>query len=76
MKTKERVPVARTESHSLHPFTLIFLVALGAFTVGLIPITYSSALSNTQTGTPMGLGQAGIWSVFGEKVSTSADAAQ
>lgn len=48
---------------------LVLLVVLSSFAVGLIPIAYVSTLENTKSSTPgtIVVGEAGVWSVFGEK---------
>lgn len=53
---------------------LVLLVTLGSFMVGLIPLAYASALGNTQSQTPTTItaGEAGLWSVLGEKDNASA----
>lgn len=75
MNTQERLnKQARAQEwttgqpHS-NPVILVLLVTLGSFMVGLIPFAYASAFENTQSQTPTTItaGEAGLWSVFGEK---------
>ncbi len=68
MKTEERVQVL-THPPEPNRFMLVLLVALSSITVGLSPIVYSSASVNTQSQTPTTIspGEAGVWSVLGEK---------
>lgn len=61
----------RVDHHHSNPVILVILVTLGSFMVGLIPITYASAFGNTQSSNPTIVGEAGLWSVFGEKEDTS-----
>ncbi|HEY9635924.1 MAG TPA: hypothetical protein V6D14_21130 [Coleofasciculaceae cyanobacterium] len=70
MKTQERVQVLTPHSEPNRSL-LILLVVLGSFTVGLIPIAYSSASVKGQSQTAPITGEAGLWSAFGEKVDTS-----
>lgn len=56
------------EQRQTHPVALVLLVALGSFAVGLLPLAYTSAVNKTQTPTTIVAGEAGIWSVLGEKI--------
>lgn len=55
------------EQRQTHPVALVMLVVLGSFAVGLLPLAYSSAFNQTQTPTTITAGEAGVWSVLGEK---------
>ncbi len=47
-------------------------VTLGSFMVGLIPFAYALTFGQTQSHpTTITTGEAGLWSVFGEKKDTS-----
>ncbi len=72
MKTQERVQVL-TRPPEPNRFILILLVALGSFAVGMIPLAYASALGKAQSQTPatITVGEAGLWSVLGEKEDAS-----
>lgn len=52
---------------------LILLVTLGSLVAGIIPFAYVSVFGKTQSQTPTALtaGEAGVWSVFGEKDAAS-----
>jgi len=56
------------ESDRSNSVWLVLLVVLSSFAVGLMPLAYASTLDNTKssTGTVVA-GEAGMWSVFGEK---------
>ena len=55
-----------------NPVLLVFLVALGSFMAGLIPFAYALTFGQTQSHpTTITSGEAGLWSVFGEKKDTS-----
>lgn len=55
-----------------NPVILVLLIALSSFAAGLIPITYASTFSKTQTQTPTVIaGEATMWSVLAEKLDTS-----
>lgn len=75
MKTQERIQVL-SQRPEPNRFILVLLVALGSLTVGLLPIAYSSASIEAQSQTPTITGEAGVWSVLGEKVNTSTGATQ
>lgn len=63
----------RADHHHSNPIILVLLVTLGSVMVGLIPIAYASAFGNTQFSNPAIIGEAGLWSVFGEKENISND---
>lgn len=48
---------------------LILLGTLGSLVAGLVPFAYASVFGETQSQSPMTItaGEAGVWSVFGEK---------
>lgn len=52
---------------------LILLATLGSLVAGLIPFAYASVFEETQSQTPTTItaGEAGVWSVFGEKDAAS-----
>lgn len=57
--------------HNTNPVLLVALVALGSLAVGVIPLAYTSAFGNTKSQAPtMITGEAGLWSVLGEKSDT------
>lgn len=60
------------QQHS-NPVMLVLLVTLGSLMLGLIPIAYVSVFGKTQSQTPapIAAGEAGVWSVFGEKQDAS-----
>lgn len=60
-----------TDRRHSHPVILVFLVTLGSFTAGLIPIAYALTFGQTPSHpTTITVGEAGLWSVFGEKKDT------
>ena len=79
MNTQERLnrqAIAQewmTDRRHSNPVIMVLLVTLGSFMVGLIPIAYASAFGNTQSQTPTTItaGEAGVWSVLGEKEDAS-----
>lgn len=73
LNRQARIQEWRTERRHSNPVILVLLIALGSFTAGLIPIAYASAFGNTQSQNPTIIGEAGIWSVLGEKVDTSSN---
>ncbi|MFE1743722.1 hypothetical protein [Coleofasciculus sp. H7-2] len=68
MKTQERPEVLIARQEPSNPLMLVLLVTVVSLMFGLIPIVYSSTFANLQSQTPTALGEAGLWSVFGEKV--------
>ena len=76
LNRQARIQEWRTDRHHSNPVVLVLLVAVGSFMAGLIPIAYASALGNTQSENPTIVGEAGLWSVFGEKVDTSSSGVQ
>lgn len=78
MDTQERVSrQARSQEwiaghrHS-HSVSLILFVTLGSLVAGLIPFAYASVFgTQSQTPTTITAGEAGVWSVFGEKDAAS-----
>jgi len=61
-----------TERRHSNPVILVLCVTLGSFMVGLIPFAYALTFGQTQSHpTTITSGEAGLWSVFGEKKDTS-----
>jgi len=61
-----------TDSRHSNPVILVLLVTLGSFMVGLIPFAYALTFGQAQSHpTTITIGEAGLWSVFGEKKDTS-----
>lgn len=79
MDTQERINrQARSQAWLVghrHPNSviLILLLTLGSLVAGLIPFAYASVFGGTQSQTPTTItaGEAGVWSVFGEKDAAS-----
>lgn len=75
MNTRERLDkqariqewVMEQPQHKYHPAVLVLLVVLGSFAAGLIPFAYTSAIGKTESPAPITAGEAGVWSVLGEK---------
>lgn len=68
-----RVQLRMLEQHHSNPVMLVLLVTLGSLMLGLTPIAYVSVFGKTQSQTPVPIaaGEAGVWSVFGEKQDAS-----
>ena len=70
MKTQERPEILIAREEPSNPLMLVLLVTVGSLVFGSIPIVYSSTFANLQSQTPTALGEAGVWSVFGEKADS------
>lgn len=57
------------EEESFNPVLLVLLIALASLIAGLIPVAYTLSFgkAQSQTSTIIVAGEAGIWSVLGEK---------
>ncbi|NEP08666.1 MAG: hypothetical protein F6K14_00065 [Symploca sp. SIO2C1] len=49
------------------PVKMLFLIVIGSFAMGLIPILYGSTVAQTQPHTATSLGEAGVWTTLGER---------
>jgi len=65
------------DQHHTNPVMLVILIALASLTVGLIPIAYASAFGEQLTQQKaIAAGEAGVWSILGEKSGNSSAARQ
>lgn len=70
MKTQERPEVLIAEQEPSNPLMVVLLVTVVSLIFGLIPVVYSSTFAKLQSQTPTALGEAGLWSVLGEKADS------
>ncbi|MEP0881137.1 CalY family protein [Trichocoleus sp. ST-U3] len=70
MKMQERPQVLIAEEEPSNPLMVVLLVTVVSMIFGLIPVVYSSTFAKLQSQTPIALGEAGLWSAFGEKADS------
>ncbi|MBW4649002.1 MAG: hypothetical protein KME06_09890 [Kastovskya adunca ATA6-11-RM4] len=66
MHTREKIAIVKTSYPQPNQVLMIFLIILGSFAVGLMPIIYGIGGQETQGVIPS---EAALWSVFGERES-------
>ncbi|NEO16870.1 MULTISPECIES: hypothetical protein [unclassified Moorena] len=54
-------------THWQHPVRMTMLIVLCSLVMGLVPFMSISNFSQTQTQTPITLGEAGVWETLGER---------
>ena len=65
LSTKSHSHVVTT--HWQHPVRMTFLIVLSSFVMGLVPFMSISNFAQTQTQTPITLGEAGLWETLSER---------
>jgi hypothetical protein len=73
MKTQERSQVLVSPHQRPNLLIMVLLIALGSLGIGLLPVVYSSAFVTKPSQAPVIVGEAGLWSVLGEKVGPASD---